>query len=228
MLHLCPRLRPRPPRLLRPSLPCPPFCRFPPDLLCLFCPALPIYPADAVSVIFMKHSSDHTHSYIPEPSAAPSCLQDKLLTSRHVVQSLSCVQLFATLWTIACQAFLSFTIFWSLLRFRSMESVILSNHLILCCPLLLVPSSFPASESFPMSQLFSWGGQSTGASASASVFPMNIQDWFSLGLTALISLLSKELSRVFSSTIIQKHQLFDAQPSLWSNSHIHTWLLEKP
>ena len=139
MLHLCPRLRPRPPRLLRPSLPCPPCCRFPPDLLCLFCPALPIYPADAVSVIFMKHSSDHTHSYIPEPSAAPSCLQDKLLTSRHVVQSLSCVQLFATLWTIACQAFLSFTIFWSLLKLTSIESVMPSNHLILCCPLLLLP-----------------------------------------------------------------------------------------
>ena len=85
---------------------------------------------------------------------------------------------------------------------------------------------FPASWSFPMSQFLASGGQSIGASASASVFPMNIQDWFPLGLTALISLQSKELSRVFSSTTVQKHQLFDAQSSLWSNSHIHTWLLE--
>ena len=72
------------------------------------------------------------------------------------------------------------------------------------------------------------GGQSIWASVSASVLPMNIQGWFSLGLTGLISLLSKGLSRVFSSTVVQKHQFFGAQPSLWSNSHIHTWLQEKP
>ena len=87
---------------------------------------------------------------------------------------------------------------------------------------------FPASGSFLMSQVFASGGQSSGASASASVFPMNIQDWFPLGLTGLISLKSKELSRVFSNTIVQKHQFFGAQLFLWSNSHIHTWLLEKP
>ena len=87
--------------------------------------------------------------------------------------------------------------------------------------------SFPASGSFPMSQLFASGGQSTGASTSASVLPMNIQDWFPLGLTGLISLQSKGLSRVFSSTIVQKHQFFSAQLSLRSNSHIHIWLLEK-
>ena len=85
---------------------------------------------------------------------------------------------------------------------------------------------FPASGSFPMSQFFASGGQSIGASASASVLPMNIQDWFPLGLTA-VSLQSKGLSRVFSNTIVQKHQFFSAQLSLWSNSHIHTWLLEK-
>jgi len=88
--------------------------------------------------------------------------------------------------------------------------------------------SFPASGSFPMSQFFTLGGQSIGASTSASVFSMNIQDWFPLGLTGLISLQSKELSRVFSNTTVQNHQFFGVQLSLWSNSHIHTWLLEKP
>ena len=81
--------------------------------------------------------------------------------------------------------------------------------------------SFPASESFPMSQLFAWGGQSTGVSALASFLPKNTHDWFSLGLTGLISLQSKGLSRVFSNTTIQKHQFFSAQLSLWYNSHIH-------
>ena len=90
------------------------------------------------------------------------------------------------------------------------------------------PQSFPASGSFPMNQFFASGGQSIGVSASASVPPMNIQDWFPLGLTGLISLQSKGLSRVFSNTIVQKHQFFSAQLSLRSNSHIHMWLLEKP
>ena len=88
--------------------------------------------------------------------------------------------------------------------------------------------SFPTSGSFPMSQFFTSGGQSTGASASTAVLPMNIQDWFPLAWTGWISLQSKGLSRVFSSTTVQKHQLFGAQLSLWSNSHIHTWLLETP
>ena len=87
--------------------------------------------------------------------------------------------------------------------------------------------SFPASGSFLMSWLIPSGGQSIRASASASVLPMSIQDWFPLGLTDLISLLPKGFSRVFSNTIVQKHQFFSAQPSLWSNSHICTWLLEK-
>ena len=88
------------------------------------------------------------------------------------------------------------------------------------------PQPFPASESFPISQFFASGGHSIGASASASVLPMNIQDWFPLGLTGWISLQSKGLSRVFSSTAIPKHQFFGAQPPLWPNSHIYTWLLE--
>ena len=90
------------------------------------------------------------------------------------------------------------------------------------------PQSFPVSGSFSVSWLFTPGGQSIRASSSASVFPMNIQVCFPLGLTGLISLMFKGLSRVFSSTTIWKLQGFSAQPSLWSNSHIHTWLLEKP
>ena len=87
--------------------------------------------------------------------------------------------------------------------------------------------AFPASGSFQMSQLFTSGGQSIGVSASTSVLPMNIQDWSPLGWTGWISLQSKGLSRVFSNTTVQKHQ-FGAQLSLWSNSHIHSWPLEKP
>ena len=94
-------------------------------------------------------------------------------------------------------------------------------------PFSSCPQSFPASGAFPMSQFFSSGGQNIEASASASVLPMKIQDWFPLGLTGLISLLSKGLSRVFSNITVQKHQFFGTQLSLWSNSHIHTLLLEK-
>ena len=90
------------------------------------------------------------------------------------------------------------------------------------------PQSFPASGSFPMGQFFTSGGQSTGVSASASVLPMDFQSWFPLGLTGLISLQSKGLPWVFSSKTIWKDQFFSAQPPFWSNSHIHTWLLEKP
>ena len=90
------------------------------------------------------------------------------------------------------------------------------------------PKSFPASGTFPMSWQFTSDDQDTGASVSASVLPMNIQDWFPIVLTCLSALLSKGLSRAFSNTAVQKHQLFGAHPSLWSNSHIHTWLAEKP
>ena len=88
--------------------------------------------------------------------------------------------------------------------------------------------SFPASGSFLMTQFFTSGGQSIGVSASASVLSENIQDWSPLRWTGWISLQSKRLSRVFSNTTVQKHQFFGAQLSLWSNSNIHTWLLEKP
>ena len=95
-------------------------------------------------------------------------------------------------------------------------------------PFSSCPLSLPASGSFPMSQLFTWGGQNIGVSTSASVPPMNIQDWSPLGWTGWISLQSKGLSRVFSNTTVQKHQFFSAQLSSESNSQIHTWLLEKP
>ena len=95
-------------------------------------------------------------------------------------------------------------------------------------PFSSCPQSLPASESFPMCQLFTWGGQSIGVSALTSFLPKNTQDWSPLEWTGWISLQSKGLSRVFSNTTVQKHQFFSAQLSSQSNSHIHTWLLEKP
>ena len=130
------------------------------------------------------------------------------------VQSLSRVRLFVTPWTAVRQASLSVTNSQSFLKLMSSESVMPSNHLILCRPLLFCPQSFPASGSFQMSQSFASGGQSIGVSASPSVLPVNIQDWFPLGWTGWISLQSKGLSRVFSNTTVQKHQFFGAQLSL--------------
>ena len=152
------------------------------------------------------------------------------MTSVSSVQSLSRVQFFATPWTAARQASLSITNSQSLLKLMSIKSVTPSTHLI-CCPLLLPPSIFPSirvfSNQYWKSQFFASGGQSIGISASASVLPMNIQDWFPLGWTGRNSMQSKGLSRVFSNTTVQKHQFFGAQLSLESNSHIHIWLLEK-
>ena len=132
----------------------------------------------------------------------------------------------STPWTVAHQASLSITNSLSLLKLMSIELVMPSNHLILCHPLLL-PSVFPSIRVFSNESAlrirwpeYWW--------VSASVFPMNIQDWFSLGWTGWISLQSKGLSRVFSNTTVQKHQFFGAQLSLQPNSPIRTWLLEKP
>ena len=94
-------------------------------------------------------------------------------------------------------------------------------------PFSICPQSLPASRYFPVSQLFTWGGQSIGVSASASVLPVNTQDWIPLGWTVWISLQSKGLSRVFSNTTVQKHQFFGVQLSSQTNSHFHTWPLEK-
>ena len=143
------------------------------------------------------------------------------------VQSISRVRLFATPWSAARQASL---VHHQLLKFTRTHVHWVSDAIQPSHP-LLSPSpnclqSFPASRSFQMSQFFAWGGQSTGVSASASVLPMNIQDWFSLGWTGCISLQSKRLTRVFSNTTVQKHQFFRAQLSSQSHSHIHTWPLE--
>ena len=143
------------------------------------------------------------------------------------VQSFSHVRLFATPRTEAWKASLSITNSRTLLKLMSIKLMMPSNHLILCHPLLLLPSIFPAFWSFSMSQFFSSGGQSSGASASMLVLPMNIQGWFPLGWTGLIPMLSKGLPRAFSSTTVWKLQFFNTS-FLWSNSHIHTWLLEKP
>ena len=143
-----------------------------------------------------------------------------------VVQSLSRVWLFGTPWTTALQASLSFTVSWSLLKLMFTESVMPSDHLILSHPFSSCLQSFPASGSFLVSWLFALGDHSIGASA--SFLPMNNQGWFPLGLTDLICLLFKGLSRIYSNTTVQKHQFFGTQLSSQSNSHIHTWLLEKP
>ena len=123
------------------------------------------------------------------------------------VQSLSRVQLFATPWTAAHQAYLSITNSWSLPKLMSIESVMpsISSSVI---PFSSCPQSLPASGSFPVSQLFAWGGQSIGVSASRSVFPMNAQDWSPLWWTGWISLQSKGLSRVFSNTTVQKLYIY--------------------
>ena len=144
------------------------------------------------------------------------------------VQSLSRAWLFVTPWIAACQASLSITNPRSSLRFTFIESVMPSSHLILCHPLLLLPQFLPASKSFPMSQLFTRGGQSTGVSALASFLPKKSQGWSPSEWTGWIFLQFKGLSRVFSNTTVQKHQFFGAQLSSQSKSHIHTWLLEKP
>ena len=128
------------------------------------------------------------------------------LWSLSSVQSLSHVWLFATPWTAARQASLSITSFQSLLKFMSIELVMASNHLIRWRPLFLLTSIFPSIRVFPVSQFFASGGQTIGVSASASVLPLNIQDWFPLGWTDWISLQSKGFSRVFSNTTVQKHQ----------------------
>ena len=148
-------------------------------------------------------------------------------TKGVVVQSLGHVWLFVTPWTAAYQASLSFTISRNLLNSCPLSQwyhPTISSSVI---PFSSCFQSFPASGSLLMSRFIS-GGQSIGVSGSASVLPMNIQDWFPLGWIGLISLQSKGFLRVFSNTTIQKHQFFSAQLSLWSNSHIHTWLLEKP
>ena len=142
------------------------------------------------------------------------------------VQSLSCVRLFVTPWIAARQASLSIINSWSSPNSRPSRwcHPAISSSVV---PFSSCPQSPPASESPPMSQLFAWGGQSIGVSALASFFSKDTQDWSPSEWTGWISLQSKGLSRVFSNTTVQKHQFFGVQLSSQSNSHIHTWLLEK-
>ena len=152
-----------------------------------------------------------------------------MVSSISSVQSLSRVWLFATPWTAARQASLSITNSGSLLKLMSIESVMLSSHLILCCPLLLTPSIFPSIRVFSNKSVLHirWPKYWSFSFSWNSVLPMNIKDWFPSALIGLMSLQSKGLSRVFSNTTVQKHQFFGTQSSSQSNSHIHTWPLEK-
>ena len=148
----------------------------------------------------------------------------RTLHSFSSVQSFSPVRLFATPWSAAHEASLSIPNSRSSLRLTWCHPAISSSVV----PFSSCPQSLPASKSFPMSQLFAWGGQSTRVSALASFLPKKSQGWSPSEWTGWISLQSKGLSRVFSNTTAQKHQFFSTQPSSQSNSHIHTWLLEKP
>ena len=140
---------------------------------------------------------------------------------------LSRVQLFVTPWTAAYQPSLSITNSWSLLKLMSIESVMPSSHLILCRPLLLLPSIFPSIRVFSNESVLCISGESIEDSASALVLPMNIQDWFPLGLTGLISLQSKWLSRVFSNTTVQKHQFFNIQKmKIMASGPITSWEID--
>ena len=144
-----------------------------------------------------------------------------------VVQLWSCVWHCVTPWTAPCQASLSITSSQIFLKHTSIKLVMRSNHLIICHPLLLLISIFPSIRVFYNESILYIRWPKYAVPVLASVLPMNIQEWFPLGLTGWIYLQSKGLSRVFSNTTIQKHQFFGAQLSLWSNSRIHTGLLEK-
>ena len=159
-------------------------------------------------VIHRVHGSSLTQKCVD------SGFQNFFYLSFSSVQSLSRIWLFATPWAAACQASLSNTNSRSLPKPMSIELMMPSNHLILCCPLPLCPQSFPASGSFQMSHLFASGGQSIGISASTSDLPKNTQVWSPLGWTGWISFQSKKLSRVFSNTTVQKHQFFGSELSL--------------
>ena len=134
-----------------------------------------------------------------------------------------CSVWFSSPWTLVCQACLSLTISCSLLKVRSIELVMPSNHLIFYCPLLLLPSIFPSIQVFSNESAVCIRWPKYWSLTSASVLSMSIEGWFLFGLNALISLLSKGLSGVFSSTTVQRHQFFGALPSLWSSSPNRTW-----
>ena len=155
-------------------------------------------------------------------------INQSMCTHFSSVQPLSHVQLFATPWNAACQASLSITNSRSLLNLMSFELVMPSNHLILCCPLLFLPSILPSIRLFSNEsalhirwpKYWSFSFSNSPSNEYSGLMSFRMESW--------ISLPSKGLSRVFSNTTVQRHQFFCAQPSLCSNSHIHTWLVEKP
>ena len=151
----------------------------------------------------------------------------KLYEEFRSVQSLSRVWLFATPWIAAHQASLSITNSRSSLRLTSIESVMPSSHLILCCPLFLLPPIRPSIRVFSNESTLCMRWPKYWSFTLTSFLPKNTQGWSPSEWTGWISLQSKELSRVFSNIAVQKHQFFGAQPSSQSNSHIHTWSLEK-
>ena len=207
------------------SLPCPPGFSRPEYWSGLPCPSPGDFPNPGIEP---RAPALQVDSLPSEPPGKPrSSGSAENMASLSSVQLFSRVRLFATPWITAHQASLSI----SKLEIHPNSSqsswwchLVISSSVV---PFSSCLQSFPTSGSFQMSQLFASGGQSVGVSASASVLPMNTQDQFPLGWTGWISLQSKELSRVFSNTTVQKHQFFDTQLSSWSNSHIHTWLLEK-
>ena len=160
-------------------------------------------------VFILSHNTLVSHLRLPHVFCLHFCS-----VQFSSVQLLSHVWLFATPWTAAPQASLPITNSQSLLKLMSIESMMHPIISLSVIPFSSCPPSFPASGSFPMSQLFAWGGQSIGVSTSASVLPMNTQNWTPLGLTGWISLQSNGLSTVFSSTTVQKHQFFCTQLSL--------------
>ena len=195
-----------------------------------FCLQLLLFSSKLLVYLHLPIFINFIHSYFSWKESISSRFSNSFSLYYNIssVKLLSHVRLLATPWTAACR-----------LPCPSPTSRAWSNShpsSQWCHPTIsssVIPFSsclqtFPTLGSFPMSWLFASGGQSIRASASASVLPMNIQDWFPLELTGLISLLSKGLPRVFSNTTVQKHQFFGAQLSLWFNSHIHAWLLEKP
>ena len=156
----------------------------------------------------------------------PKLLPLSLRKTHIIAQSLSCIWPFVTLWTAACQPSLSFTILQSLFKLMPIESVVLSKHLIFCHSLLLLPSIFPSIRAFSNESTLriQWPKYWSFSISLSNEYSGLISFW----MTVLISLQSKELWRVFSKATVLKYQFFSAQSSLWPNSHIHTWLLEKP
>ena len=190
----------------------------------------PILSASNLRSFIYVYTHTHIFPFLPTGSALLSeCLSIAFWSQFSSFQSLSPFWLFATPWTAALQAFLSIINSWSLLKLMSIKLVMPSSHLILCCP-------SPSPPALNLSQHQGFYNESVLHirwpkywSFSFNISPSNeYSGWFSLGWTGWISLQSKGLSRVFCNTTVQKHQYFSAQVSFWSNTNIHTWLMEKP